>query len=554
MAEMGMEELMALVASRRAEQGIDIPPEPPPAKPSAVERELAQTANAVATRRLESRLKRTLPEKRDASSVRVPAGPDLRVVDLVHRGHDGYIPFSRKTKGGAWQELGCVPAQVLRGLFGSDWLTSELETDAYFGLHGMFRTGYYRHRTTLAQLEPTLRKAQHVRWLTTAHVDLDLYNVGIDPEDGVATVLRAAREGIIPWPSMFSMSRGCWAWWLLRDDQGNGPVRAWPDAIDRWADIQGQLHKRLAGLGSDAAALHPATVTRIPGSVSRKTHRRVAWMPCFDDDGQPFVYTLSGLATALGMRPAQPTIIEHRPQADPDRPKDPARIELGRRGHPARWDRFLSVLDQLRRMRGGWRVGTRTKAVHLVAHGCRARGWDRSRCMEELRRHLDGMDQPAGDQLKDADLRRILKSTSRPRAGGVRWQTVADQLDISPEESAVLSTKTSRIPPARRHDQLPQMPAVPPEERQRRRRIVVAEILNRYMAAREGMEERWLVPTTAVLRELLIEAGHEGASDKTLLKDLEALGHPSPRRHKPRQTAHRQLRLPTSEAPPDGPA
>jgi hypothetical protein len=167
--------------------------------------------------------------------------------------------------------------------------------------------------------------------------------------------------------------------------------------------------------------------------------------------------------------------------------------------------------------------------------------------MEELRRHLDGMDQPTDDQLKDADLRRILKSTQRPRAGGARWQTVADQLDITPEESAVLSTKASRIPPARRHDQLPELPAIPPEERQIRRRAAVRTIVETYRQTREGMEERWLVPTTAVLRELLIEAGHEGASDKTLLKDLEAIGYPSPRRHKPRQTADRQLRLPSAE-------
>jgi len=552
MSDTAMDEaaLIALVARKRAEQGIRIPEHADQlldAPPASVERELAKTANAAATRRLEARLKRTVPDKRTASSVRIPDAPDLRVVDLVHRGHDGYIPFSRKTKGGAWQELGCVPAHVLRGLFGAEWLTSELETDAYFGLHGMFRSGFYRHRTTIAQLEPTLRKAQHVRWLTTAHVDLDLYNVGIDPEDGVATVLRAAREGIIPPPSMFSLSRGCWAWWLLRDEHGSGPVRAWPDTTSRWADIQGQLHRRLAKLGSDPAALHPATVTRVPGSYSRKAHRRVAWMASYDDHGKPFVYTLPELENALGIKPKTVTVID-APPADPDRPKDPARIELGRRGYPARWTRYLAVLDQLRRMRGGWRVGTRTKAIHLVAHGCRARGWDDKRCLEELSRHLDGMDQPAGDQLKTKDLRRILKSTTRPRAGGVQWQTVADTLDITPEESAVLSTKTSRIPPARRHDQLPQLPTVPPEERQRRRRSLVRDILATYMAEREHLDERYQIPTTAVLRELLIGAGHEGASDKTLLKDLEAIGRPSPRRHKPRQTADdRQLLLPAPE-------
>jgi len=544
------EELLALVARKRAEQGIrieDHADQPADGPPPSVERELARTANAVATRRLESRLKRTVSDQHTASSVRIPDGPDLRVVDLVHRGHDHYIPFSRKTKSGAWQELGCVPAHALRGLFGAEWLTSELETDAYFGLHGMYRVGQWRRRTTLDKLEPSCRKAHAVQWLTTCHVDLDLYNVGIDPEDGVAAVLRAARKGIIPPPSMFSLSRGCWALWLLRDEQGSGPVRAWPDTTSRWADIQGQLHRRLADLGSDAAALHPATVTRIPGSYSRKAQRRVAWMASYDDQRKPFVYTLAEMANALGIMPKATTVID-APPADPGRPKDPARIELGKRGYPARWTRYLSVLDQLRRMRGGWRVGTRSKAMSLVAHGCRARGWDEKRCIEELSRHLDGMDQPTGDQLKAKDIRSILKSTARPRAGGIRWQTVADQLDITPDESAVISTKTSRIPPARRHDQLPQLPTVPPEERQRRRRSLVLDILKAYATDREHLDERWRVPTTATLRELLIAQGHEGASDKTLLKDLEALGHPSPRRHKPRQAADdHQLRLPAPE-------
>ncbi len=553
MAELSSKELMALVASKRAAMGIVLDEQPPAevAPPSAVELELASTANARASRRLETQLKtaaikRVLATENSVSTLTVPTGPDLRVIDMVHRGHDGYIPLARKDNGGAWQDLGCVPAKVLRGLFGAEWLTQELETDAYFSLHGMFRSGFYRHKTTLKLLEPSLRKARHVRWLTTCHVDLDLYNVGMDPEDGVAKVLRAARDGIIPPPSMFSLSRGCWAWWLLRADDGRGPVRAWPDNVDRWSTLQGVLHHRLAKLGSDPAALHQATVTRIPGSYSSKNRRRVAWMACFDDAGKPFVYTMRELADGLGLadRPRPAVVIEHKPT---DQPKDAARVELGRRGYHSRWARFSAVLDQLRRMRGGWRVGTRTKAMHLVAHACRARGLTTETAMEELSRHLDGMEQPAGDKLTTKDLRRVLKSTGKPKAGGVRWQTVADLLDVSPEEAAVLSTGTSSIPPARRFDQLPAVPTIPPEERQRRRRILVEKLLKRYADDRKDMHPEYQIPTTRVLRELLVSEGHDGASDKTLLKDLAALGRPSPRRHKPRRPADRQLPLPAPE-------
>jgi hypothetical protein len=539
--ELTDDELAHLIAGKRAELGIVLDDAPPPAKQQsydAVEAELAMTANVMATAALERRLQRSAAVSRE-TSLRCPTGPDLSLVDLVHRGHDGYIPFTRKAHGDRWQELGCVPANVLRGLFGAEWLTEELEHDSYFSLHGMFRHGYYRHRTTLDGLQPSLRKARHVRWLTTCHLDLDLYNVGLEPEDGVAAVLKASRDGIVPPPSMFSLSRGCWAWWLLRADDGTGPVRAWPDAVDRWTTIQGTLHKRLAKLGSDRAALHAATCSRIPGSTSSKTRRRVSWMACFDDDDRPFVYTLSEMADALDV-PLKPTVvIEHRP--DDGRAKDPSRIERGRRGYHSRWQRYVSVLDQLRRMRGGWRVGTRSKALSLVAHACRARGLDTPTSMAELERHLDGMEQPNTDPMRRSDLRRILKSATKPTAGGVRWQTVADLLDVTPDEAAVLSTSSSTIPPARRFDQLPAAQSVPPAERQRRRQETLRRLL-------EPMAD-YAIPPTRVLNEMLMAEGHDSATARTLLKDLVAIGRPSPRRHKPRKPDATQLDL----IPPNGP-
>jgi hypothetical protein len=524
-------ELEALVARRRAAMGIE------PADPVA--EELAKTADAKATSILQRRVERAVRARAQGPVLKRPARPELSVIDLVHRGHGGYVSFASKASG-KWQDLGCVRADLLRGLFGADWLERELDVDAYFGLHGIFATGYHRPASTLPQLAPTLRKAKHVRWLTTMHVDLDTYNVGMDAEDGVAAVLRAAREGSIPPPSMFSLAHGCWAWWLLRDEHTKGPVRAWPETVDRWASIQGRLHQRLAHLGSDAAQLHAAAHTRVPGSIHGKTKRRVAWLGCFDDEGKPFLYTLEEMANAVGIEHEPPLVIEHdRPPAD-DRPKDPSRIERGKRGYHGRWQRYLDVLDQLRRMRGGWRVGTRAKALWLVAQGCRARGWDTKRSLAEMTRHLDGMAQPSNDQLKPAQLRGILKGVGKPKAGGVRWQTVADLLDVSLEESAVISTPRSHIPPALRHDQLPAPKHVPPAERQRRRQDTLKRLL-------EGVAD-WAIPPTRILREMLVAEGHDPATDRTLLKDLVAIGRPSPRRHKPKpaDTPQRLLEAPRS--------
>lgn len=268
-----------------------------------------------------------------------------------------------------------------------------------------------------------------------------------------------------------------------------------------------------------------------------KAKRRVAWLGCFDDEGKPFLYTLEEMANAVGIEHQPPRIIEHD-HRDDGRPKDPSRIERGKRGYHGRWERYLEVLDQLRRMRGGWRVGTRAKALSLVAHGCRARGWDTKRCLAEMTRHLDGMHQPARDQLKPTQLRGILKGMGKPKAGGVRWQTVADLLDVDPHESVVLSTARSRIPPARRHDHLPEPKPVPPAERQRRRQETLRRML-------EPLAD-YAIPPARILREMLVAEGHDPASDRTLHKDLVAIGRPSPRRHKPKA---RDLQQPLLEAP-----
>ena len=248
MAELTAAELEALVARRRAEQGIH------PAGP--VGEELAKTTDADQTSILQQRIERAVRARPRAPSLKRPAKPELSVIDLIHRGHGGYVAFGSKATG-TWADLGCVRADLLRGLFGSDLLERELDVDSYFGAHGIFATGYHRPSSTLPQLAPTLRKAEHVRWLTTMHVDLDTYNVGMDAEDGVAAVLRAAREGIIPPPSMFSLAHGCWAWWLLRDEHSKGPVRAWPETVDRWASVQGRLHQRGQRAGGCSDAVCP---------------------------------------------------------------------------------------------------------------------------------------------------------------------------------------------------------------------------------------------------------------------------------------------------------
>ena len=509
-------QLLQLVASKRASLGIARDADPPPPPPSSL----------ASSRGVRVALPPAMQEEElepPSHALRVPVAPDLSVVDLVHRRHDGYVSFARRD-GAAWNELGCMKASKMPTLFGDEAFDIAVDVDSYFSLHGMFAPALGK-KTTLGNLLPSLRKVKHVRWLTCCHVDLDSYNVGVDPEDGVAQILRAAREGIIPSPSMFSLSRGLWVLWLIRDDDNSGPVNAWPENRRLWMAAQGELHKLTAKLGSDRAALHAATVTRIPGSYSTKARKRVAYMPCLDAAGKLIAYTLPELFNALGVTP--PNVVEAVPTINVTKasstPKDPSRIERGKVGFTGRWNRFLMVLDQLRTTRGGWKVGHRSKAVFFIALAVKAKGMTGRPARVAMERALLDMQQPPGDQLTlDAALK-IVKGVGKPKRGGVNWQTVADDLHITPEEAAIISTRSSPIPPARRFDQLPAAATIPPQEMTSRRRDAVKGIVERL----------GFVPPTSQLRELLLAEGHEPAAATTLGRDLDAVGHPSPRK-KPR--------------------
>lgn len=531
-------QLKDLIASKRAALGIDVDagrtPPPLPTGPLA-----ASVGARVAIHGQDD------DEAGDLiHAMRVPSSPDLKVVDILHRRHDGYIPFTARDGDGrnGWRELGCVKANKLPTLFVDEAFDVAVDTDSYFGLHGMFAPAHSRRRSTLDCLLPSLRQAKHVRWLTCCHVDLDTYRVGIDAEDGVATILRAARQGVLPPPSMFLLSRGCWVWWLLHDEKGEGPVNSWPENQRLWDAAQGELNRRTVALGSDRAALHAATVTRIPGSYSTKARRRVAYMPCLDVDGKLVTYTLPELFNALGTTPPppKPYVVDAR-QAAPAAPKDPSRVERGKVGYTGRWNRFLEVMERLRTMRGGWRVGCRSKAIFLLAVALKAKGLSGRPAREAMENALVGMAQPTGDRITLDDALKVLKGVGKPKRGGVAWQTVADDLDISPEESAHLSKRGSFIPPARRWDRLPPATAIPPEERTRRRREAVAAIVARVGA----------VPTAGQLRELLVAEGHDPPAPTTLLHDLEVLGHPSPRK-KPRKAPDDRQTTLLLEDPPQG--
>ena len=459
-------------------------------------------------------------------SVHRPRRPSDVVPDFLHRSHDGFVPFARKV-GEQWQELGSVQAGQLRGLFANEVLADAMQADSYFGLHGMFRPGRYHKRHQLQGLLPSCRNVDSVRWLTCCHVDLDSYRHGLDVHGTIAAVMRLVDEGKIPPPSVFTMSRGVWCLWHLHDKANpSEPLRSYPDSVvTRWTKVQSALHTACAAIGSDAAARHAATVTRVPGSVNSKNGKRVAYMLPADAYGQPFSYTLDELEAV--MLPHVPVVVEV--VALPQLPKasKPHLSKRALKGWHGRWHRMQALLAQLRNMRGGWKVGVRSSAMHYVALTLRALKADGKQVQRVLAEHLNGMAQPIGDRFTMADAMRVYRGMSRPRHGGPQHQTIADALDVSPEEAAILSADRKKpFPAASRHQLVvvPPAPVLPRGERTDRRRDAVRRIV-------DSITAKGVTPLGTDVQAHLKAEGLEAAL-ATVLADMRAIGCPSRQSHR----------------------
>lgn len=471
------------------------------------------------------------------ATVRRPRSPSAVVPDFLHRGTDGYVPLSRKV-GDEWQELGSVPAAQLRGLFADEVMAAAMDSDSYFGLHGMYSSGRYKSRHQLAGLLPPLRDTRSLRWLTCCGVDLDAYNVGLDVHGAMAAVMRLVDEGTLPPPSLFTMSRGLWAIWRLHDrEHTNEPIRSYPDSVvSRWTKLQKAFHAVCATIGSDSSVCHAATVTRIPGSVNTKSGRRVAYMLPADVHGQPFSYTLDELEGF--MRPHLKPVVDVVALPVPKAPANPQLSKRGRKGWRSRWHHMNARLSKLRDMRGGWKIGQRNAALFYVSMTLKALRADEKEVRRVLAQHLDGMSQPAGDRLTIENALRTYRSCDKPHTGGPNHQTVSDSLDVTVEEAAILSAdRRHPFPPASRFrvGELPPLPKLSRKEATERRREEVRRICDTLTAA--GHQ-----PTGPDVESHLLAAGIP-ASRKSVLADMAYVGCPSPLAHRSRPEPEAQPTL-----------
>lgn len=475
---------------------------------------------------------RTLDAPMVPPSEMVPDRPDPTVLNLLHRNHDGYVSFTSK-RCDVWRELGNIKASELTGLFGNQLFQEAVDQDAYYSVHGMFNHDNRRKKDTHPLLAPSLRNIKSLRWLTSCHVDLDCYSKRMDKHDAYAAVMRLVEAGKIPAPSVFSLSRGVWAIWILRDRlHPEEPVRCYPHekVYDWWSSIQDALHLACLEIGSDPSTRHGATVTRIPGSISTKAGgHRVGYMIPADINGNLFTYTLEELDNLVRPSTKKQVVVQGRiGDANPNK----------QRGYIGRWDTVLQRLKRLKDYRRGWKVGTRNMAILFVATALKGRGATTAEAMPILRYHLDGMEQPVGDSYRASDAMGVWIKADRSNPPSN--QTIADALNVTPDEAAILNSIPTRtpFPPARIHQGiLPlNLKKATRQQRQEQRRSRIQELWDIQVGGGYG------APSATHMKELLDGEGIDGTV-KTIMSDLRAMGLVEERTPPAEPKADQQLRL-----------
>ena len=387
-----------------------------------------------------------------------PGKPDCRMVELLHRGHDGFIPFHvKKYDDGRldpFQALVSLPAKSLPGLF--EQLISDLETDAFFGIHGMYRGHFGKNRKGYrddnGELLPNgFRDTSSVRWLTANFVDLDCKKLGLEPGTVIGEVIRLQDAGAIPPASVITRSgNGVWLFWILSDDSGQ-PIRGSDSMIVKWSRVQAAILGRFARFGSDANARDAARVTRIPGSINSKAGLRVKYWLQLNEQEQTFRYSLADLAKWFHVNLNVKTRRQIPDTAAGKKNIYQIRASKGQRG---RWAKALENFRRLWDLRGTFREGTRNAAVMTLATILYSTpigvGLTPAAIAAELDELFLDLEQPQGrpyarEQFTKTVTRASKQRLANPRAA--RNQTFADMLEITPQEAELLPT----WPAATRH-------------------------------------------------------------------------------------------------------
>lgn len=442
-----------------------------------------------------------------------PSGPDVRPIIELHRGNDGFVAFQRKRADGTFERVCSVRASELDQLF-PEFIAPHVDEESYFTLNSSFLRP--RDLAQRSELIPELPKARWgssmLRYLTTCYIDLDCYKLGLTVGQCLGWCVDAQDKGVIPPVSLYMRSgKGLWAFWMLHedsaDDEIRNPVRAWPEKISTYRRIERQLLRMFADVGSDAKAVDPARITRVPGSLHRGSGRRVDYWFQMDQGRRPFSYRLDELAVLVGVNPTR---------YGPGLRKaiDPAASEKAKKGYDALNKQRLYKMLNLIAERGFIEEGCRNHAALLLASFMyRAKTMDEAELIRDVTRFGLNQCRPALSEAEIQDA--IRKRKQYPKFSDY---TIADWLKITPRESDLIGWPAAGTRPAEM-DTTP----VKRSDGTRIRRELVRQAVEMFRLRGQGM------PTVRAVADFIEQSGRDRPSTYTVKADLEALGIVNPR-------------------------
>lgn len=431
-----------------------------------------------------------------------PTSQALAHLKMIHRHDDGVVTFHRMANG-RFENLFGVRAQHLSQVFQD--VCPKIESDAFISLNAYWHPNTNQHYLPAAQC----RQPNRLRYLCACYADLDFYKLNLTYGQVIGAVVDYQDEGIIPPVSIVVRSgRGLWLVWLLHDETNRDVApRAWPEKLRRYKRIQQEFHCRLTHLGADAK--DALRVTRVPGSIHRSTGIRVRYTVQLDGAGHRYSYSIDELATYL-------CITEEGPRQGIS-PRSVSGRSRGPRALTEYRMRDFLTLAELRG--GGFDEGCRNHAAMYYAWllKCNRVPIDQAlrrvtelgtRCRPPLSHsECAGAIKSGYNRTWTSNIR---KTGGHPGPPSIKFRTVADWLDITPDESKHLI----KYPPAARF--LQPEPAELRRSRQQARQ-------ERWAAIRKIVSENGTVPSLREMQHFLKTAGHS-VSQVTVMNDFKALG------------------------------
>jgi hypothetical protein len=378
----------------------------------------------------------------------LPAEITLVSIMELHRHTNGYIHFAIKSDD-ALVPFHSIRADVLDSMLPA--FREELEKNSFVSINASFRETW----TSRANRRGKPHSTSTLRYLCACYADIDYYKEGLSFDRALAAIRELHAAGAIPHPSVIVGSgRGMWLLWLLRDPRHaeHAHIGAWCDSprnhLQLYSSIQRVIIERLRHIGCDAQASDAARHIRVPGSLHTGSESIVRWSSQVDGEGGRYIYTLREMAGLMGIA-TEPKPRRNSTPIQSDRKTAPKR----RNGAIQQNRNLLSAFVALIEARGGgFSSGCRNQAVFVFALLLKKNGFTR---LEALTRVIE-LGRQCRPVLPASECEATVKSAFRRKYRSRGFASIADLLEITPEEADVMSCHTrSRFPHATRFGPIP---------------------------------------------------------------------------------------------------